>query len=120
MGGRCRAYGKLTASKNLSDSGILASPTAEPGAFLNLADCDPNDLSQSSSDLAAAAVATEEASALQLWSRSNLCLRYVRETAGERGGKAAADVVLQAERLSAAAARDGNSSSASPALPAAS
>jgi hypothetical protein len=75
MGGRCSACGKLTASKNLSGSGILASPTADAGAFLNLADWEPNDFSQSSSDLAAAAVATEAASALQLWSRSNLCLR---------------------------------------------
>jgi hypothetical protein len=68
----------LTASKNRSDSGILASPTADPGAFLNLAEFEPNDLSQSSSDLAAAAIATEAASALQLWSRSSLCLRWVR------------------------------------------
>ncbi len=76
-GGRCSACGKLTASKNLSGSGILASPTADAGAFLNLAELEPKDLSQSSSDLQAAAVATDAASAAQLWSRSNLCLRWV-------------------------------------------
>jgi hypothetical protein len=56
----------LTASKNLSPSGILESPTAELGAFLNLAEFEPKDFSQSSSDFTAAAVAAEAARALQL------------------------------------------------------
>ena len=73
-GGRCSACGKLTASRNLSASGILASPVAVLGAFLNLGELVPKDFSQSSSALAEAAVVAAAARALQLWSRSSLCL----------------------------------------------
>jgi len=87
IGGLCSCCGKLTASRNLSSAAIFASPTADSGAFLNLGEFDPKDFSQSSSDLAAVAVAAAAARALQLWSRSNLCLHHPKRVSdGEEWG----------------------------------